>query len=311
MKFIWVIGLLLLTQQTVGTGQLTIKEKEDTLAVVDKKEFLLPIPGSEVINQDKYLRFLDQIEAKVYEPAVNAKINHNGAFISEKVGHKLYKEKFTELFLTSMFRQDTSIISVPTLPVHPRVDRDLLAQIRVKQIGQYVTYFNNHNQTRSHNINLATEAINNHVIFPGETFSFNKVVGKRTVKKGYMRAPVIVRGELSEDIGGGICQVSSTLFNAVDRAGVKILQRYSHSKRVPYVPPGRDATVSWYGPDFTFQNNYSQPILILARKYGGSVNIRLFSSDDIEFEPRKVPSASKKLPEEVPIDSTEIKETAN
>ncbi|WP_235715677.1 VanW family protein [Alkalihalobacillus hemicellulosilyticus] len=123
--------------------------------------------------------------------------------------------------------------------------------------------------------------MNNYVVFPGETFSFNHVVGKRTIERGYLPAPIIIRGELSEGVGGGICQVSSTLYNAVDYAHMKIIERYSHSKRVPYVPPGRDATVSWYGPDFTFQNNYNQPILIRSFIYGGQLTISLFSSDDI------------------------------
>ena len=84
-----------------------------------------------------------------------------------------------------------------------------------------------------------------------------------------MPAKIIVRGEFSEGIGGGICQISSTLYNAVDRAGLKIVERYSHSRSVPYVPPGRDATVNWGGPDFSFKNNYNQPILIRAQALPG------------------------------------------
>jgi hypothetical protein len=108
-----------------------------------------------------------------------------------------------------------------------------------------------------------------------------------------------VRGELSEGIGGGICQVSTTLFNSVDRAGLKIIQRYSHSRNVPYVPPGRDATVSWEGPDFTFTNQYNQPILIRASAGGGTVVISLYSSHIIEYKPRVVPSIIKLLPKEI------------
>ena len=127
-------------------------------------------------------------------------------------------------------------MDIPVRTVYPRVDSEVLANIRTQMLGHYVTYFNSRNKERSHNIFLAAEAINNQVVFPGETFSFNQIVGKRTKEKGYLSAPIIVRGELAEGIGGGICQVSSTLFNAVDRSGLHILQRYSHSKRVPYVP---------------------------------------------------------------------------
>ncbi len=84
---------------------------------------------------------------------------------------------------------------------------------------------------------MAAEAIDNHVVFPGESFSFNETVGERTKEKGYQRAPVIIEGELAEDIGGGICQVSSTLYNAVDIDGMEIVERYSHSRSVPYVRP--------------------------------------------------------------------------
>jgi vancomycin resistance protein YoaR len=173
--------------------------------------------------------------------------------------------------------------------VYPKVDSELLSDIRSIRIGRYITSFNPSNKKRSTNIKLAVAAINNHVVFPGETFSFNKVVGKRTSQKGYEKAKVIVRGEYAEDIGGGICQVSSTLFNAVDSAGLKIVQRFSHSRHVPYIPPGRDATVSWYGPDFEFKNIYNQPILIQARTLGNLLVIKLYSSEVIEYKPKEVP----------------------
>ena len=99
-----------------------------------------------------------------------------------------------------------------------------------------------------------------------------------------MPAKIIVRGEFSEGIGGGICQISSTLFNAVDRAGLTIIERYSHSRSVPYVPHGRDATVNWGGPDFSFRNNYNQPILIRAQALPGRVYISISSSDVINFK---------------------------
>jgi vancomycin resistance protein YoaR len=111
-------------------------------------------------------------------------------------------------------------------------------------------------------------------------------------------ARVIVKGEFSEGIGGGICQVSSTLFNAIDNAGLQTIQRYSHTRSVPYVPSGRDATVSWYGPDFSFKNKYNQPILIRATIQGGMVSIMVYSSDMINYKLRKIPDASKQISKE-------------
>jgi vancomycin resistance protein YoaR len=181
------------------------------------------------------------------------------------------------------------VMALPLLAIYPNVDSELLAEIRSLRIGRYVTSFNTQNKTRTNNIKIAVNTINNSVIFPGETFSFNKVVGKRTANKGYLRAPIIIKGELSEDIGGGICQVSTTLFNAVDNAGLQIIQRFSHSRKVPYIRPGRDATVSWYGPDFVFKNNYNQPVLIQAKTLGNKIIIKVFSSDVIEYKPKKVP----------------------
>ena len=165
-------------------------------------------------------------------------INDQGRIVPGKVGYSLSRKGFKEQFYAYFYGDGPSTIEVPELNVYPKVDSELLSHIRTQRIGQYVTYFNSGNKSRTHNISLAAKAIDNHVVFPNETFSFNKVVGMRTPDKGYMKAPVIVRGELSEGVGGGICQVSSTLFNAVDRAGLEIVQRYSHSRRVPYVPPG-------------------------------------------------------------------------
>lgn len=288
----WFFGLLLVIQP-INSASLTIEKQDEIITSIHRDDFMLPFPGIQLIDLEKYNVFIKKLDEKTFKPPVNAYINDFGRVVEGEPGRRLYRKAFNDLFYSYFYKTNASKVEVPLLPIYPRVDRDLLLRINVKQIGQYVTYFNRNNSARSHNITLASEAINNYVIFPGEKFSFNQVVGKRTKERGYMRAPVIVRGELSEDIGGGICQVSSTLFNAADRAGLKMVERYSHSKNVPYVPPGRDATVSWYGPDFSFLNEYSLPILIRAKVIGGQMIIRLYSSDEIEYEPRPVPSASK------------------
>ncbi|WP_066399078.1 VanW family protein [Cytobacillus eiseniae] len=293
------LGLLLLIQPNHSSNQLIIEHQGETIERIDREIFVLPFPEIPLIELERYYSFLDQLDKKTYKPPVNAYINHAEQIIEGELGKKLYRKAFTDMFFSFFYQANTRRVEIPMLSIYPRVDKDLLLHLHVKQIGQYATYFNPSNLARSHNISLAAEAIDNHVVFPGELFSFNQVVGKRTKERGYLRAPVIVRGELSEDIGGGICQVSSTLFNAADRAGLKMVERYSHSKNVPYVPPGRDATVSWYGPDFSFRNEYSLPMLIRAKAIGGQIVIRLFSSDEIDYEPRQVPSASNIIPEEI------------
>lgn len=295
----WLAGIFLLAQPLNHPDSLTVNQQGEKIAEVDRAQISVPVPGIPLIDEKKYLQFIEQLDKQSFRAPVNARINNQGSIVPGQVGYRLNQKAFKESFYTYFFSEGPSKIEVPEINVYPKVDTELLAHIRTQQIGQYITYFNSNNKSRSHNIELAAEALDSHVVFPGEIFSFNQVVGKRTLEKGYMRAPIIVRGELSEGIGGGICQVSSTLFNAVDRAGLRIVQRYSHSKRVPYVPSGRDATVSWYGPDFQFQNKYNQPILIRAKRYGGSMIVKLYSSDAINIEPRKVPNASTTLPKEI------------
>jgi vancomycin resistance protein YoaR len=269
-----------------------ILHEQEPFVRINRADFSLPIIGYPFIDTDELIHLTEELDKHVRQPALNAKIDESGTIIPERAGVELNKIQFKEKFYSFYHNQNPSTIELPVRSIYPRVDSELLANIRTKLIGHYVTYFNSRNKERSHNISLAAEAIDNHVVFTGETFSFNETVGMRTKEKGYLPAPIIVRGELSEGIGGGICQVSSTLFNAVDRSGLQIVKRYSHSKRVPYVPPGRDATVSWYGPDFSFKNIYNQPVLIKAQVTGGMMAVMMFSSDDINVQPRQIPSMS-------------------
>ncbi|MCH1624309.1 VanW family protein [Ferdinandcohnia quinoae] len=288
MKSVLLTFLLLSVSQLQPQENLVITYEGQPIATADRESYSSPLTGVPIINKKKYTQFIDYLDEQIYKDPVNAKIGNSGGIIQEQVGIKLNRNKFMQIFYTYLFSKGDLTIEVPVQYIYPKVDSELLSSIRTTKIGQYVTYFNSNNEARSTNISLSTSAINNYVILPNETFSFNKVVGKRTTAKGYLAAPEIVKGELIEGIGGGICQVSSTLFNAVDRAGVEIIKRYSHSKRVPYVPPGRDATVSWYGPDFTFKNSYNQPILIRAKTIGGSLIISVYSSEDINYKPRKI-----------------------
>jgi vancomycin resistance protein YoaR len=285
-----ILGFFMMVQQGNPPDSLTITKDGQTVTNIKREDFGLPHSGLPLINTNKYNLFLNELDKQFSVGPENASLDQNGVILPEKTGTQIHRQVFTEQFYAYFFNSRNAKLELPFLTVYPKVDSELLGDIRSMRIGRYVTSFNPRNKKRSNNIHLAAKAINNHVVFPGETFSFNKVVGKRTVAKGYLRAPVIIKGEFSEDVGGGICQVSSTLYNAVDNAGIKIVERFSHTRKVPYIPPGRDATVSWYGPDFEFKNDYNQPVLIRARTLGHLLIIKIYSSENINYTPKKIPS---------------------
>ncbi len=279
---IGVLMSLLLAFAGPSSDLIYIQHKSQPIVQVNKDDYFDEGIGSPVLNENRFQGLFTDVNHVISKPPTNAFIDENGKIVDGVAGQKLSRNVFKEEFLRALYNNGTTLINPKVTYIHPRVDAELLEMIRKKRIGTFVTYFRGDNNQRKTNISLATDAINNQVVFPGETFSFNRTVGKRTKEKGYLPAPIIVKGELSEGIGGGICQVSSTLFNAVDQAGVQILERYSHSRQVPYVRPGRDATVSWYGPDFTFRNKYNQPLLIKAKVSARSVEITIFSSEEIQ-----------------------------
>lgn len=129
----------------------------------------------------------------------------------------------------------------------------------------YSTYTTNYvrNANRTTNLRLACKAINGTIVYPGETFSFNRTVGRRTPEKGYREAYVFTGPNSHQlGVGGGVCQVASTMFNAALLANFKIVERHQHSQRVTYCPLGRDAAIYWGSEDFKFKNNTSYPIKI-------------------------------------------------
>ena len=113
---------------------------------------------------------------------------------------------------------------------------------------------------------------------PGETLSYNKATGNRTVTNGYKNAPVIVQGVVQDGIGGGVCQVSTTLYNATLYSGLEIVQLRNHTIPSSYVPKGRDATVADSGIDFVFKNNLNHPIYIKNYVSGNTVTCQIYGS---------------------------------
>jgi vancomycin resistance protein YoaR len=263
-------------------NKLVVSDKDINETII-RDDFTYRYFDSIFIDQAKLTLLLERLEELVYQEPTNATLDDAGNITPGKTGYRLDRINFLRFFYEFFYSNVSFEMKLPKRDLYPRVDSELLEDIKSNEIGNYMTFYRPSNKERSHNIQLAADAINNYVVFPGETFSFNKVVGKRTEEKGYKKAPVIVRGELSEDIGGGICQVSSTLFNAVSLKGIKIVERYSHSREVPYVPPGKDATVSWWGPDFVFKNEFSHPVLIRAKAQDGRMMVRIYTSDSAKI----------------------------
>lgn len=132
------------------------------------------------------------------------------------------------------------------------------------------------NKNRNTNISLAAAAINGKTVLPGEQFSFNGATGERTTEKGYKEAAAISGGQSKDEVGGGVCQVSSTLFNAVARADLEILSRSPHAWPSNYVEKGMDATVNWPGLDFVFRNNTEWPVFIVAWYEDRKVTVEVY-----------------------------------
>ncbi len=149
-----------------------------------------------------------------------------------------------------------------------------------KKLGSFITYFDGDNISRSHNIRLAASAINGTVLKKGEVFSFNATVGARTRERGYKSAKIIENGSFVEGVGGGVCQVSTTLYNAAVLSGLKIKEYHPHSLAVSYVPPSCDAMVSGSYFDMKFENVTGSPVFIRSRTGANFVAFDIYGRSD-------------------------------
>ncbi len=173
---------------------------------------------------------------------------------------------------------------------------------RYKTIATYTTTTTS-NSNRNENIRLACQAINGSIINPGQEFSFNETTGARTEAKGYKPATAYLNGEVVQEPGGGVCQVSSTLYNAVVFAGLKSTERHAHSYEPSYVTPGEDAAVSYGGPDFKFVNNSDYPVAIKTSFANRELSISIYGVP-VLAEGTKIRMESKKTSDIEPPEPT-------
>ncbi|MFK9090374.1 VanW family protein [Bacillus salipaludis] len=161
------------------------------------------------------------------------------------------------------------------------------AQLGEALVASYTTYFNNGVAGRTKNITLSAEAINNVIVGVGDSFSFNTTVGPSDAEHGYQPAPELLDGKLVDGIGGGICQTSSTLYNAIDQVAVSYIEKYNHSAHVGYVPTGRDATVSYGGKDFRFKNTTGVPVVLKSIVKKGSLTVEVRTAKAYQSQIKK------------------------
>ena len=164
-------------------------------------------------------------------------------------------------------------------------------------ISQFTTKYDASNRNRSTNLKIAAEKINGKVLMPGEEFSFNKIVGKRTVEEGYKDAKIYSDGAVVDGLAGGICQISSTLYNAVLLANLEITERRNHSFTTSYVPAGKDATVVWGTTDFRFFNSRTYPIKIEASVNNGIAEFKIHGmQEETEYDVKILPVTTQYIP---------------
>lgn len=182
-------------------------------------------------------------------------------------------------------------VELRTHRTEPALTTEKARAMGVKErISTYTTTYEASNRPRVNNIHKLGGALDGTLVAPGAVFSFNGAVGERTAAKGYTEAPAIVNGKLVPQLGGGICQVGTTIFNTVFESGLPVVQRQNHSFYISHYPKGRDATVSWGGPDFKFRNDTDGWVLISVSYSSSSITISLYGTDPgYEVEARTGP----------------------
>ncbi len=255
------------TTAILGTQRTPFMERAET--VINLRENYANIYSKQTYDFAAVKSIVNDIEAYVTRDPIDAQIvsfdfnTRSFTFSDGQPGVSIDAEELYNniVGLLGQGAINRSISVSPTLSFPPITKEDL--QNTFKMISAFTTKTSS-DANRNNNINLACQTINGTVLLPGETFSFNGTVGQRTYANGYREAGAISGGQLVDEVGGGICQVSSTLFNAVARANLEIVYRSPHAWPSTYVNRGEDATVNWPNLDFKFKNNTEAPIFVIS-----------------------------------------------
>ena len=283
---------LIITKGTEGIA-VTELETENKIkeALVDfsTKNNVIEAPVENVKPDDIDL---EKIHTEIYKEPQDAYIIQNPVTVHPNINGVDFAITMDEA--KELLKEDKEEYTIPLkITIAEKTLSDLGAEAFPNELGSYSTKFNVSNSNRNNNIKLATNKINGTIILPGETFSYNQTVGKRTIQAGFKEAGAYAGGQVVQEVGGGICQVSSTLYNAVLYANLEIVERSNHHFETSYVAASRDATVSWGTLDFKFKNNRKYPIKVVATCKNGVVSVGIYGiKEEVEYE---VIIQSKKL----------------
>lgn len=227
---------------------------------------------------------IDKIYNEIYKEPKDAYIVEDPFELHKEENGVNFKITIEEA--KKMVSEEKEKYTIPLKITKPKVEvKDLGEKLFKHTLAKYTTIYDAGDINRGINIGLAAKAINGTILLPGEKFSYNAKVGDTTKEKGYRTGGAYVGGKVVQAYGGGICQLSSTLYNAVLYANLEIVKRYNHSYAVGYVPAGRDATVSYGGKDFKFENTRKYPIKIVASAKNGVVSVSILGiKEEVEYD---------------------------
>ncbi|PEZ06394.1 vancomycin resistance protein [Bacillus sp. AFS018417] len=253
------------------------------------------------INTAKYDAFIKEKYNDLLVEPVNAELSVSGTTVNineSKDGEKVDKEKLKSL-TTEAIATNKQDIQVPITAVKPEHSTEDVKNMGIQGvIAEYSTPLAGRNANQTFNVQRATNTLTGVLVAPGETFSFNNRVGITDAAHGYKSAAVYVNGKVEQSAGGGVCQVSSTLYGAVLRADLGVVARSNHSLPVHYLPLGQDAAVADYGPDLKFTNNTGKYIYIQSFTDGSSVTARIFGTDtgkNVEVSSKVISETDKNI----------------
>ena len=224
---------------------------------------------------------LDEIHKMLHTDAVDAAMDMDTFEVTPEVyGYTFDLEKAKELLPLEY----GTTVEIPMAYIIPKVlSADLSEKLFRDELAACGTPHTS-DKNRNTNLQLACDAVNGYILMPGDTFDYNKVLGERTEERGFKPAGALSAGTSTTEVGGGICQISSTMYYCTLIADLEIVTRRSHSLPSSYMPmTGVDATVSWGGPDFRFKNNTNYPIRIEAKLADGKVQIKLLGTDEKDY----------------------------